>query len=49
VFSAELNKRQQLVKFVPEMNQAFLSQLENSLPQCSGVAIGMARLLSQIN
>jgi elongation factor P--beta-lysine ligase len=27
VFSAELNKRQQLVKFVPEMNQAFLSQL----------------------
>ncbi|OIR23958.1 EF-P lysine aminoacylase EpmA [Bathymodiolus thermophilus thioautotrophic gill symbiont] len=49
VFSVELNKRQQLTKFVPEMNQEFLSQLENSLPQCSGVAIGMARLLSQIN
>ncbi|SMM97732.1 Translation elongation factor P Lys34:lysine transferase [uncultured Candidatus Thioglobus sp.] len=45
VFLEEINKRQQLSKFTPDINQQFLSELNNPLPQCSGVAIGIDRLL----
>lgn len=46
-FSMELNKRQQLGKFTPEMDFEFLSKLQNPLPQCAGVAIGLDRLLQK--
>ncbi|SMN11628.1 Translation elongation factor P Lys34:lysine transferase [uncultured Candidatus Thioglobus sp.] len=48
VFLEEINRRQQLSKFTPKMNQEFLSQLDNPLPQCSGVAIGIDRLLKYV-
>jgi lysyl-tRNA synthetase class 2 len=48
VFKRENAKRQQLNKPFFEPNIDFLKQLESSLPQCSGVAIGINRLISKI-
>jgi lysyl-tRNA synthetase class 2 len=48
VFKRENSKRQQLNKAFFKPNIDFLKQLENSLPQCSGVAIGINRLISKI-
>lgn len=49
VFKIENDKRRHLGKSVLELDLDFLKQLENSLPQCSGVAIGINRLISQIS
>lgn len=48
-FNNEINKRTSLGKAHVDLDKDFLSSLKNSLPQCSGVAIGIERLLSQIN
>jgi lysyl-tRNA synthetase class 2 len=48
VFDAENRKRQHLSKTFSTPDLDFLAQLEGGLPQCSGVAIGIHRLLSQI-
>ncbi|CAC9591348.1 Translation elongation factor P Lys34:lysine transferase [Bathymodiolus heckerae thiotrophic gill symbiont] len=48
IFDRENSKRKQLNKPCFELDIAFLKQLENSLPQCSGVAVGIDRLISQI-
>lgn len=47
-FMREINKRHALGKFSMEIDQGFLSALQPPIPQCSGVAIGIERLLSQI-
>lgn len=47
-FMREINKRHALGKFSMEIDQDFLSILQRPIPQCSGVAIGIERLLSQI-
>jgi len=49
IFERENAKRKQLGKSFLEPDQDFLKQLETSLPQCSGVAIGIERLISQIS
>ncbi len=49
VFMHETAKREQLGKFIPPVDVSFLSKLDNSLPQCAGVAIGINRLLTQIS
>ena len=48
-FTTEINKRSSLGKAPIDLDEGFLSQLKNPLPQCAGVAIGIERLLSQIN
>ncbi len=48
-FGSEINKRTVLGKVSVDMDKDFLSSLKNPLPQCSGVAIGIDRLLSQIH
>ena len=48
-FTTEINKRSSLGKAPIDLDEDFLSQLKNPLPQCAGVAIGIERLLSQIN
>lgn len=48
-FSGEIDKRVVLGKTSVDMDKDFLSNLKNPLPQCSGVAIGIERLLSQIH
>ncbi len=48
-FMSEINKRKTLHKNTFELDNEFLAKLNNPLPQCSGVAIGIERLLSQIN
>lgn len=45
-FKRELSKRAQLGKSVSALDQGFLQQLETPLPACSGVAIGLKRLLA---
>lgn len=47
-FSDEINKRLALGKPKIALDGAFLSNLQNPLPQCAGVAIGIERLLGQI-
>ena len=44
-FEVELNKRQKLGKSVGKLDEQFLSELASPLPFCSGVAIGIERLL----
>ena len=46
-FQAELDKRAHLGKPVFEPDSSFLAQLDTSLPQCAGVAIGLDRLLTK--
>lgn len=48
-FDNENKKRELLSKKKCKIDYEFLSNLQNNLPQCSGVAIGIDRLLSQIN
>jgi lysyl-tRNA synthetase class 2 len=48
-FTTEINKRSSLGKAPIDLDEDFLSQLKNPLPQCAGVAIGIERFLSQIN
>ena len=48
-FVSEIDKRSTLGKTSVDLNEDFLLSLSDSLPQCSGVAIGINRLLSQIN
>jgi len=48
-FNDEINKRSVLDKTSVDLDKGFLSSLQNPLPQCAGVAIGIERLLSQIN
>ena len=48
-FTTEINKRSTLGKIPIDLDKNFLSHLENPIPQCAGVAIGIERLLSQIN
>ncbi len=48
-FISDISKRKFLSKYTPELDNDFIDQLNDSLPQCSGVAIGIDRLLSQIN
>lgn len=45
-FRNEMDKRIVLGKTAVELDEEFLSHLKNPLPQCSGVAIGIERLLS---
>ncbi|WXU00039.1 MAG: Elongation factor P--(R)-beta-lysine ligase [Catillopecten margaritatus gill symbiont] len=45
-FKSEITKRVVLDKVAVELDQDFLSTLKNPLPQCSGVSIGIERLLS---
>ncbi len=45
-FKSEIDKRTILGKTTVELDEGFLSNLKNPLPQCSGVAIGIERLLS---
>ncbi len=47
-FGLEINKRLVLGKAPVDIDKGFLSNLQNSLPQCSGVAIGVERLLSNL-
>ena len=47
-FEREINKRLVLGKTPVDIDEDFLSNLQNSLPQCSGVAIGLERLLSNL-
>ena len=48
-FVDEIDKRSTLGKTLVDLNEDFLLSLSDSLPQCSGVAIGINRLLSKIN
>jgi len=45
-FKSEIGKRTVLGKTAVELDEEFLSNLNHPLPQCSGVAIGIERLLS---
>lgn len=47
-FEREIKKRQLLKKQATAIDNKFLKHLDNPLPQCSGVAIGLDRMLSQI-
>ncbi len=47
-FEREIKKRQSLKKQEISIDKEFLKQLKTPLPQCSGVAIGLDRMLSQI-
>ncbi|MBC8493568.1 MAG: EF-P lysine aminoacylase GenX [Candidatus Thioglobus sp.] len=49
IFNRENDKRQQLNKTVMSPDADFLIQLEKPLPQCSGVAIGIERLITSID
>ncbi len=49
IFNRENDKRQQLNKTVISLDTDFLTQLEKPLPQCSGVAIGIERLIASID
>ena len=44
-FQDNLRKRQQLDLPLPEIDEDFLSALEHGLPDCSGVALGLERLI----
>lgn len=48
-FSTEIDKRQILGKPSVKLDEDFLAKIDQNLPQCSGVAIGIERLLSQIS
>lgn len=48
IFDGENNRRKQLGKSFLGADPDFFKQLEEGLPQCSGVAIGIDRLISQI-
>lgn len=48
-FESEISKRSILDKIPVDLDEDFLSNLKKPLPQCSGVAIGLERLLSQID
>jgi len=48
VFALENTKRQQINKPSFELDLEFLACLEKPLPKCSGVAIGIERLASQL-
>jgi lysyl-tRNA synthetase class 2 len=48
-FTTEINKRSTLGKTPIDLDENFLLHLGNPIPQCAGVAIGIERLLSQIN
>ncbi|SMN15829.1 Translation elongation factor P Lys34:lysine transferase [uncultured Candidatus Thioglobus sp.] len=48
IFMRENDRRQRLNKSFAPIDMDFLKQLEDSLPQCSGVAIGIDRLIPQI-
>lgn len=49
VFEQETEKRSVLKKNIPDLNSDYLQSIQPSLPKCAGVAIGVERLLSQIN
>jgi len=49
VFKSEIKKRQELGKFTPNVDQAYLNSIDQSLPKCAGVAIGINRLFEQID
>ncbi|MDG2354360.1 MAG: EF-P lysine aminoacylase EpmA [Gammaproteobacteria bacterium] len=49
VFKQEIAKRETLKKHTPNLNKDFLEDIQPSLPNCAGVAIGMGRLLTQID
>ncbi|SMN12878.1 Translation elongation factor P Lys34:lysine transferase [Bathymodiolus heckerae thiotrophic gill symbiont] len=48
VFANDIKKRHQLGKYSPKLDEGFLNALQNSLPPCAGVAIGIERLLSKV-
>lgn len=47
-FEREINKRLVLGKMPVDMDKDFLLNLQSPLPQCSGVAIGIERLMSNL-
>ncbi len=47
-FEREISKRLVLGKALVELDKDFLSSLQTPLPQCSGVAIGLERLASNL-
>jgi lysyl-tRNA synthetase class 2 len=47
-FNRENQKRSILGKKIYALDNDFLKKLENPIPSCSGVAIGIDRLLHQI-
>ena len=48
-FETELDKRKSLSKSIGSLDEDFLDDLEDGLPPCSGVAIGIDRLFSSLS
>ena len=48
-FETELGKRKSLSKSIGSLDENFLDDLEDGLPPCSGVAIGIDRLLTSLS
>ena len=48
-FETELGKRKSLSKSIGSLDENFLDDLEDGLPPCSGVAIGIDRLFSSLS
>ncbi len=49
IFEQETAKRATLKKHTSSLNKDYLTAIQSSLPECAGVAIGINRLLSQID
>lgn len=47
-FQTDLEQRQILGRSLPEIDETFIACLEEGLPSCSGVALGVDRLLMEI-
>ena len=48
-FETELSKRKSLSKSIGSLDEDFLDDLEDGLPSCSGVAIGIDRLFTSLS
>ena len=48
-FEIELGKRKSLSKSIGSLDEDFLDDLEDGLPPCSGVAIGIDRLFTSLS
>jgi len=48
-FTTEIYKREKISKQIPLVDEEFLKDIKDGLPNCSGVAIGIERLFSTIS